>query len=108
MTFDEFKTEFLATIDLDEYKKRDSYIQSIWENTYLGKVSNNADGRDLFKASITTYLQELQNIGAIQEFGGAADVDVQAGENIDAVEASIRVKPVDAMEFLYLTVNVVN
>ena len=83
-------------------------IQSIWENTYLGKVSNNADGRDLFKASITTYLQELQNIGAIQEFGGAADVDVQAGENIDAVEASIRVKPVDAMEFLYLTVNVVN
>ena len=32
MTFDEFKTEFLATIDLDEYKKRDSYIQSIWEN----------------------------------------------------------------------------
>lgn len=83
-------------------------IQGIWENTYLGKVSNNADGRDLFKASITTYLQGLQNVGAIQEFGGAADVDVGPGEHIDAVEATIRVKPVDAMEFLYLTVNVVS
>jgi hypothetical protein len=29
MTFDEFKTEFLATVHLDEYKKKDSYIQEM-------------------------------------------------------------------------------
>ena len=29
MTFEEFKTEFLATVNLDEYKKEDSYIQKI-------------------------------------------------------------------------------
>lgn len=84
-----------------------SSIETLWENTFLGKVSNNADGRDLFKASIITYLQNLQIQGAIQEFGGSEDVEVLAGDNIDAVVANIRIKPVDAMEFLYLTVNVV-
>lgn len=81
-------------------------IESIWENTFLGKVSNNEDGRDMFKATIITYLQELQNRGAIQNFGGAEDVDVAIGESIDSVVATIRVRPVDSMEFLYLTVNV--
>ncbi len=83
-------------------------IETMWENTFLGKVSNNDEGRNLFKATIITYLQQLQDNGAIQEFGGAEDVEVEAGDNIDAVVANIRVKPVDAMEFLYLTVNVVN
>ena len=85
-----------------------SSIQSIWENTFLGKVSNNADGRDLFKATIITYLQGLQNSGAIQNFGGSDDVEVEAGDNIDAVIANIKVQPVDSMEFLYLTVNVID
>lgn len=89
---------------LDEIGTR---IEGIWETTYLGKVANNADGRDLFKASIITFLQDFQNQGAIQDFNGADDVMVEAGENIDAVTASIRVKPVDAMEYLYMTVNVV-
>ena len=83
-----------------------SSIQNIWENTYLGKVSNNEVGRAMFKSSIITYLQSLQNIGAIRDFAGADDVEVQAGDTIDAVVADLRVKPVDAMEFLYLTVNV--
>ena len=45
MTFDEFKTEFLATIDLDEYKKRDSYIQSIWENGGIDAVATDIKGK---------------------------------------------------------------
>lgn len=83
-----------------------SSIQSIWENSYLGKVSNNQDGRDMFKSSIITYLQSLQTAGAIRDFAGSDDVNVEAGESIDAVVADIKVKPVDSMEFLYLTVNV--
>lgn len=82
-------------------------IETIWENTFLGKVSNNDDGRDLFKSSIISYLQDLQTKGAIQEFNGSGDVTVEAGDTIDSVVATIRVKPVDSMEFLYLTVNVI-
>lgn len=85
-----------------------SGIQNLWENTYLGKVSNNEAGRDLFKSSITTYLQSLQDKGAITDFTGAEQVAVEAGENIDAVVASIVIKPVDSMEFLYLTVDIAN
>lgn len=83
-----------------------SSIESIWENTFLGRVSNNEDGRDLFKSSITTYLTSLQDAGAIQNFGGSSDVSVALGEKIDAVVATIKVQPIDSMEFLYLTVNV--
>lgn len=31
MTFEEFKTEFLATVHLAEYKKEDSYINKMWK-----------------------------------------------------------------------------
>ena len=45
MTFDEFKTEFLASINLDEYKKQDSYIQSIWENGGIAAVATDIKGK---------------------------------------------------------------
>lgn len=85
-----------------------SDIQLLWETTFMGKVSNTSAGRDLFKSAITTYLTTLQNKGAIRDFTGAEDVEVAAGDNIDAVIANIVVKPVDSMEFLYLTVNIAN
>ena len=39
MTFDEFKTEFLATVNLDEYKKKDSYIHSVLNDLSVQDVS---------------------------------------------------------------------
>ena len=84
-----------------------SDIKNIWETTFLGLVSNNVDGRDLFKASLINYLKDLQGRGAIQDFNGADDVEVTQGQAIDSVVADIRVKPVDSMEYLYLTINVV-
>lgn len=80
-------------------------IVSMWENTFLGKVSNTEDGRIMFKSSIINYLTELQNQGAIQEFD-SSNVEVLAGNDIDSVAAGIAIKPVDSMEFLYMTVNV--
>lgn len=80
-------------------------ICSIWETTYLGKVSNNEAGRTLFKSSIINYLTELQNIGAIQEFDKSL-IEVIAGNDIDSVVATIAIKPVDSMEILYMTVNI--
>ena len=41
MTFNEFKTEFLATVHLDEYKKEDSYIHEMWETGRLAAIATN-------------------------------------------------------------------
>ena len=45
MTFDEFKTEFLATVHLDEYKKHDSYIQKMWEIGRLAAIATSIRGK---------------------------------------------------------------
>lgn len=82
-------------------------ISSIWENTYLGKVSNNDAGRTLFKSSIINYLTELQNIGAIQNLD-IDKIEVIAGSDIDSVVANIAIQPVDSMEILYMTINVMD
>ena len=82
-----------------------SAIEDIWETTYLGKVSNNDNGRMLFKSSIINYLSDLANRGVLQDFD-SSNVEVIAGNDIDSVIANIAVKPVDSMEFLYMTINV--
>lgn len=45
MTFNEFKTEFLATVHLDEYKKEDSYIQKMWEIGRIAAIATNIKGK---------------------------------------------------------------
>lgn len=45
MTFDEFKTEFLATVNLDEYKKKDSYIHEMFETGRLAAVATSINGK---------------------------------------------------------------
>jgi len=81
-------------------------VTDVWEQSYLGKVSNNENGRMVFKADIIGYLNELQTLGAIDDFAGADDVEVIRGTEVDAVVCNIWVKPVDSMEKLYMTVNV--
>ncbi|MCT1174168.1 phage tail sheath family protein [Lactococcus lactis] len=75
-----------------------------WEDQFIGQVTNNVTGRDLFKADRVRFLNSLQSIGAIQNFDPAADIDVSEGENKDSVVATINVQPTDAMEKLYMTV----
>jgi len=77
--------------------------KSKWEDSYMGRVSNDEDGRAMFRADMVSYLTELQRIGAIQGFAGSEDVQVSQGDNPDSVLCVIRVTPVDSMEFLYLT-----
>ena len=79
-------------------------IKIRYENSYIGKVDNNADGRNLFKADIIQFMNSLQKIGAITDFAGVDDVQVEEGSAIDAVIAYLAVQPVDAMEKLYMTV----
>ena len=104
-TFNQKSYIFSKNRVIRELDEIGSQIESIWETTYLGKVTNNEAGRTLFKSSIISYLTELVNQGAIDTF----DVDyvsVEAGTDIDSVIASIAVKPLDSMEFLYMTVNI--
>lgn len=104
--FDEEKSYiFSKNRVIRELDEIGSYIATIWENTYLGKVTNNEAGRTLFKSSIIDYLTILQNQGIIEDVNSDL-VEVVIGDDIDTVIASIAVKPLDSMEILYMTVNV--
>ena len=77
-----------------------------WEDTYMGKVDNNDTGRGLFKADLSSYGNELQRLGGIQDFDSVKDIEVAQGNDLDSVLTTWAVKPVDSMEKLYMTVNV--
>ena len=81
-------------------------IALLFERSYIGKVDNNDDGRNIFKADVISYLNMLQNIAAIQNFDSAEDIQVYAGDAIDAVVVDLAIQPVDSMEKLYMTVMV--
>ncbi len=76
--------------------------ENTFEKVYLGKVGNNANGRDLFKADRIAYLTSLQNRNIIQAFDNT-DITVEAGNDVDAIVVNLAVTPVDAMEKLYMT-----
>jgi len=78
-----------------------------WTTTYVGKVDNNASGRAIYKGDCINYLNTLQNTyNAIQNFNPETDIEVIAGQDIDAVVVNLTVQPVDSMEKLYMTVKV--
>ena len=79
-------------------------ITSIFESNYVGKVSNNEDGRSILKAALVDYFNSLQNMGAVQNFE-TDDVTVTAGTDSDAVIVTAAIQPVDSVEKIYITVN---
>lgn len=81
-------------------------IALLFERSYIGKVDNNDDGRNIFKSDIINYLNNLQNISAIRNFDPTRDIQIYAGEAIDAIVVDLAVQPVDSMEKLYMTVMV--
>lgn len=81
-------------------------VKALFISSFLGKVSNDDDGRKIFKADLISYFNNLQSIGAIQNFDSESDITVDPGEAIDAVVVNCWVQPVDSMEKLYMKVNV--
>ena len=77
----------------------------IWESMFIGKIDNNATGRNLFKTQIMKIMQNMQNIGALRDVG-SADIVVEQGDSVDTVRSFESVRPVDAMERLYSYVTV--
>lgn len=81
-------------------------IKHIWEKYFIGKVTNNTDGRNLFKAQVfNTVLAPMVQQGAIEPVG-TDDMQVFAGAERDAVRSELNIQPNDAMEKLYMNVNI--
>ncbi|MBQ7103054.1 MAG: phage tail sheath family protein [Anaerotignum sp.] len=81
-------------------------VANIFSKFYLGKQSNNANGRNLLKAEILAYHEELMKIEAIETMT-ADDITVEKGKEKQDVVVYESVQPVDAMEKLYMKVEVV-
>ncbi|WP_379130932.1 phage tail sheath family protein [Paenibacillus sp. sgz500958] len=82
-------------------------LKRIFEAYYVGKVANNEDGRALFWSQCVTYLNDLQNLGAIEGFNAQTDIIVVAGGDSDSIVLEVAVKPVDSVEKVYMKVKVV-
>lgn len=77
-----------------------------WDENYCGKVDNDAGGRNIYKADLIKYGEIIQGIHAITNFEGADDIEIEMGDDVDAVVVNWPVQPVDAMEKLYMTFTV--
>lgn len=80
-------------------------IKLLWETSYIGEGDNNTDGRNLFKKDIIKYLETLQGMNAVENVI-PEDVQVSQGQDKDSVIARVGVQPIDAMEKLYMDVEV--
>lgn len=81
-------------------------VGTIWDENYCGKLDNDKDGRDVYKADLIAYGNTLQGIHAITNFLGADDIEVQMGDQVDSVVVNWPIQPVDSMEKLYMTFTV--
>lgn len=81
---------------------------TVWENSYVGKVSNGTTGRALFKGDCVAYIKELQRIEAVdKDYDPAENITISKGTLIDSVVGNFYQLPIlDAMEKLYLDVEV--
>lgn len=82
-------------------------MKRIFEHYFIGKVPNNADGRAMFRSQCSTYMKDLEAIGAIQNFDPQADLSVAAGEDSDSIVLEVALQPVDSVEKVYMKVKVV-
>lgn len=78
----------------------------IFSDFYLGKVSNNEDGRNLLKNECINYLEVLQGIEAIRNFDSQADVVIRQGNETDSVYIESYIQPVDSVEKIYMQVKI--
>lgn len=80
-------------------------IAKIFNTKYLGIIPNNESGRIGLWADIVKHHEQLQDIGAIENFKDS-DVIVTSGETKKAVVVSDYITVVNAMSKLYMTVRV--
>ena len=79
-------------------------IQKIFSKYYIGKVTNDDDGRTLFKSEVINYMNTLQGINAIMNFDSSTDITVQPANEKDSILVDAYIQPADSMEKLYMKV----
>lgn len=77
----------------------------LFNTKYLGVMPNNAAGRTSLWSDLVKLRQELQDLGAIQNFTDS-DVSVEEGDTKKAVVVNSAIEVVNAMGKLYMTVTV--
>lgn len=78
--------------------------QRVFSVYFIGKVTNNDDGRDLFKQElIKVVLGPLAQRGALEYI--SEEIAIRQGEEKDSVVVELGITFNDAMEKLYMTVN---
>lgn len=87
---------------LDELAKA---INLDFEKNYIGKVTNDSEGRNVFKASVMSKIATFVSMGCIEAVP-AEDVEVLPGEDIDSLVLNLAITPLDSMEKLYTTITV--
>ena len=80
-------------------------IHAQFSANFIGVVNNNEAGRSRFKAGIVGYLLDLQANAGIQDFS-PDDVEVLPGSDIDSIVVNIALHVVDAVEKIYMTIEV--
>lgn len=79
--------------------------ENVFETMFIGKINNDATGRDLFKANRVSYMKKLQDANIIADFQ-SENISVEAGNDKDSIVVNLAVTPVDSMEKLYMTITV--
>lgn len=80
-------------------------IAVIFNSRYIGAITNSISGRNALWLDIVKHHEELQKIGAIENFS-ESDVVVAEGDTKKSVVVTDTVTIVNAMEQLYMTVTV--
>lgn len=77
-------------------------VAKIFNTYYIGKVQNNGAGRDVFRAELINYHNNLQAIQAIDNFE-SDNIHVTKGTEKGDVIVDLVVEPVAAMDKLYMS-----
>lgn len=80
-------------------------IARIFGASYIGRMTNDATSRELFRADLVSLGMQYQSIAAISEFD-SDEIQVSQGSGKRDVVVTCALKPNDSMEKLYMTVTV--
>jgi len=83
-----------------------TYIRELFLFNYIGKITNDDDGRLLFKGDVITYLRHLKEMSAIGDFDATKDIEVLKGDGVESIICNINIKPLDSMEKLQININI--
>ncbi len=80
-------------------------VSSIYNTYFIGKINNDEDGRSALKNEIVKLGEFYQGIGSIQNFK-ADDIMISQGTEKEAVLITVAIQPTDAVEKIYMNVEV--